>query len=453
MDKAALIKKYNVPVPRYTSYPTVPMWDFRDGHIEKWLSIVQRTFKETNQSKGISIYIHLPFCESLCTYCGCTKMITKNHKVEDNYIESLLREWSLYLQLFNTPPRIRQIHLGGGTPTFFSPDNLERLLRSLLKPTEVVGDQEFSFEGHPNNTTSAHLEVLAKLGFNRLSLGVQDFDIKVQTAINRIQPYKSVVDTTTAARENGYHSINYDLIYGLPYQSIEVIKGTFTKVLELKPERIAFYSYAHVPWKQRGQRLYSHLDLPDNEYKRKLYETGRDMLLQAGYKEIGMDHFALPHDDMYLAHKEGHLHRNFMGYTVSNTDLLIGLGVSSISDSKYAYSQNTKKIREYERMTSKYSMPVFNGHILSQSELQTRKIIQNIIIRGKTTWDEYNPESLSNEKLAKLREMQNEGLLIYDKNKLEVTAEGMAFVRNICAIFDASQKDDADNQKRFSKAI
>jgi len=453
MDKAALIQKYNVPVPRYTSYPTVPMWNYQDNHIEKWKDIVQRTFKETNQSKGISIYIHLPFCESLCTYCGCTKMITKNHKVEDNYIKSLLSEWAHYLQLFDEPPRIQQIHLGGGTPTFFSPNNLERLIQNLLEPAEIMEDREFSFEGHPNNTTSAHLEVLAKLGFNRLSLGVQDFDIKVQTAINRIQPYKSVVDTTIAARKNGYNSINYDLIYGLPYQTLEVIRDTFTKVIDLKPERIAFYSYAHVPWKQRGQRLYSHVDLPDNEYKRKLYEAGRDMLLQAGYKEIGMDHFALPNDEMYIAQIEGRLHRNFMGYTVSHTDLLIGLGVSSISDSKYAYSQNTKKIREYERMIHENQMPIFNGHILSKSELLTRKIIQNIIIRGTTTWADYNLKSLSNEKRAKLKEMQDEGLLIYNKNGLKVTAEGMTFVRNICAIFDDSQKDNTDNQKRYSKAI
>jgi len=453
MDKAALIQKYNVPVPRYTSYPTVPMWDFRDGHIEKWLSIVQRTFKETNQTKGISIYIHLPFCESLCTYCGCTKMITKNHKVEDNYIRAVLSEWSHYLQLFDEPPRIQQIHLGGGTPTFFSPGNLERLMQNLLEPAEVLEDREFSFEGHPNNTTSAHLEVLAKLGFNRLSLGVQDFDLKVQTAINRIQPYKSVVNTTLAARENGYHSINYDLIYGLPYQTLEVIRDTFTKVLELKPERIAYYSYAHVPWKERGQRLYSHIDLPDNEYKRKLYETGRDILLKAGYKEIGMDHFALPQDEMYLAHIEGNLHRNFMGYTVSHTDLLIGLGASSIGDAKYAYSQNTKKIREYERMISENQIPIFNGHVLTETELQTRKIIQNIIIRGKTTLTQQNLKLLSKEKRAKLKKMQEEGLLIYDENRLEVTPEGMAFVRNICSLFDASQKDDTNNERRYSKAI
>lgn len=453
MDRAELIKKYNVPVPRYTSYPTVPMWNYKDDHLERWKAVVRRTFKESNRAKGISLYIHLPFCESLCTYCGCTQMITKNHRVEDTYLNAVLNEWSMYLELFDDPPQIRQIHLGGGTPTFFSPGNLKRLIESLLNPSTVFENNEFSFEGHPNNTTPEHLETLAKLGFSRLSLGVQDFDLKVQTAINRIQPYKKVVETTEAARAMGYHSVNFDLIYGLPFQTLEVISDTFTKVLDLKPERIAFYSYAHVPWKRRGQRLYSHVDLPDNEYKRKLYETGRDMLTKAGYYEIGMDHFALPQDEMYKAHIEGHLHRNFMGYTVSHTDLLIGLGASSISDAKYAYAQNTKKVREYEQLAGDNRWTIVNGHMLTEPELQTRHIIHNIIIRGKTKWDGFDLNVLGKEKLTRLQEMSGEGLVNYDREGLEVTPEGMAFVRNICAVFDAFQKSDAGNERRYSKAI
>jgi oxygen-independent coproporphyrinogen-3 oxidase len=199
--------------------------------------------------------------------------------------------------------------------------------------------------------------------------------------------------------------------------------------------------------------LYSHLDLPDNEYKRKLYETGRDLLTKAGYSEIGMDHFALPQDEMYQAQIEGRLHRNFMGYTVSHTDLLIGLGASSIGDAKYAYAQNTKKVREYERMAGENHMPIFNGHILTESELQTRKLIQDIIIRGKTSWTDFNPETLGETKLAKLKEMSEEGLIHFDRDGLQVRANGMAFIRNICAIFDSFQKSDAGNERRYSKAI
>ena len=453
MDRTELIKKYNVPVPRYTSYPTVPVWDYHHDHIDRWKAIVRRTFGETNREKGISLYIHLPFCESLCTYCGCTQMITKNHDVEGRYVESVLREWSQYLQLFDRKPNIRQIHLGGGTPTFFSPENLQRLIESILETAGICEENEFSFEGHPNNTTRQHLATLAGLGFSRLSLGVQDFDLKVQTAINRIQPYQKVVNTTTRARELGYHSINFDLIYGLPFQSVEVITDTFTKVLALKPERIAFYSYAHVPWKRKGQRLYSHLDLPDNEYKRKLYETGKDMLIRAGYSEIGMDHFALPGDEMYLAHTQGRLHRNFMGYTVSHTDLLIGLGVSAIGDARYAYAQNTKKVREYERLVNEGHMPIRNGHVLSPSEMQTRRIIQDIIIRGQTSWEDYDPDLLPDFKRTKLKEMSAEGLVVYDRESLRVTEAGKAFVRNICAVFDAYQKGDAGEKQRYSKAI
>ncbi|MDP6909460.1 MAG: radical SAM protein, partial [Flavobacteriales bacterium] len=243
-----LIRKYNIPGPRYTSYPTVPYWDEGTFNPEKWKQHVQESAAASNATEGISIYIHLPYCESLCTYCGCNKRITKNHGVEEPYIEAVLKEWKMYQELIGQTPRISEVHLGGGTPTFFSSANLIMLMNGLSENAIITPDADLSFEAHPNNTTREHLEELYNLGFRRLSLGVQDFNLDVQTAIHRIQPYKKVVETVGQARSVGYNSINFDLIYGLPKQTLPIIKDTVNKVLDLMPERIAFYSYAHVPW-------------------------------------------------------------------------------------------------------------------------------------------------------------------------------------------------------------
>ncbi|CAN5568840.1 hypothetical protein BH23BAC1_BH23BAC1_45600 [soil metagenome] len=337
-----LIKKYNVPAPRYTSYPTVPYWDKEQISSRSWIEVVKRAFMESNKEKGISLYIHLPFCESLCTYCGCNTRITKNHKVEDEYIDAVMKEWQFYLQQFSEKPIIRELHLGGGTPTFFSPENLWQLISNILGTAEMHPSADFSFEGHPNNTTEKHLQVLFDLGFRRVSFGIQDLDLKVQYAIHRIQPYENVEAVSKEARRIGYTSINFDLIYGLPFQTSESVLSTIEKFAQLMPERIAFYSYAHVPWLKPGQRGYSEDNLPDNEVKRKLYESGKEKLNSLGYINIGMDHFALPGDSLYEAFHEGKLHRNFMGYTVCHTDLLVGLGTSAISDAKYGYMQNNK---------------------------------------------------------------------------------------------------------------
>jgi len=344
----SLIKKYNVPVPRYTSYPTVPFWDTNKPSPKQWFDIVKHTFDQTNEEQGISVYIHLPFCESLCTYCGCNTRITKNHKVEGEYIVSLLTEWKQYLSVFDTKPIIRELHLGGGTPTFFSPENLKSLIVQLLEGCEIHPDHEFGFEGHPNNTTKAHLQVLYDVGFRRVSYGIQDLDLKVQETINRIQPYENVERATLDAREVGYESVNFDLIYGLPHQTTTTVADTIQQITKLSPDRIAYYSYAHVPWVKPGQRSYSTSDLPANGEKQQLYELGKSLLTNLGYVDVGMDHFALKTDELYKAMRQGTLHRNFMGYTVSNTSLLIGLGTSAISDAKYAYLQNKKKVEEYK---------------------------------------------------------------------------------------------------------
>jgi len=311
-SSSALVKKYDVPTPRYTSYPTVPYWDVDSFSVGKWEAAVRNTFEASNDDKGISLYIHLPFCESLCTYCACTTRITKNHKVEIPYIQAILKEWDHYKKIFGKTPIIREIHLGGGTPTYFSPQNLRWLITYLLEDVVVHKEFEFGFEGHPNNTTQEHLQALHDVGFTRVSFGVQDLDEKVQRTIHRIQPFESLEKATLEARRIGYESVSFDLIYGLPFQNPSTISDTIEKVLTLKPDRIAFYSYAHVPWLKPGQRGYEDNDLPSEVLKRQLYEVGRSKLKSAGYVDIGMDHFALPQDSLYGAHIAGTLHRNFM---------------------------------------------------------------------------------------------------------------------------------------------
>jgi oxygen-independent coproporphyrinogen-3 oxidase len=240
----------------------VPYWNVEEFSSDQWIEAVRKSFDETNDSNGISLYLHLPFCESLCTYCACNTRITKNHRVENTYIKSLLAEWNSYLKIFGKPPVIRELHLGGGTPTFFSPENLKELLQSVLKETFFHHDHEFSFEGHPNNTTEEHLRTLYTLGFRRVSYGVQDLDPKVQQAIHRIQPFENLERVTRQSREIGYNSVSFDLIYGLPYQTLQSVTHTIEKVISLRPDRIAFYSYAHVPWLKPGQRGYEDAACP-----------------------------------------------------------------------------------------------------------------------------------------------------------------------------------------------
>lgn len=450
----ALIKKYNVPVPRYTSYPTVPLWNKEIISADGWMGIVKKSFIESNQEKGISLYIHLPFCESLCTYCGCNTRITKNHKVEEGYIEAVLSEWQMYLEQFDEKPVVRALHLGGGTPTFFSPDNLQYLLNGILEPAIVPQHHDFSFEGHPNNTTEAHLQVLFDLGFRRVSFGIQDLDLKVQLAIHRIQPFKNVATVTEVARKIGYTSTNFDLIYGLPFQTPDSVASTIDKVLQLMPERIAFYSYAHVPWMKPGQRGYSEADLPDNEEKRKLYEIGREKFIAHGYKDIGMDHFALPNDALCFAAENKRLHRNFMGYTDCNTDLLIGLGTSAISDAKYGYMQNEKVVETYKIHVLKKELAIFKSHTMSDEDLLIRQHILRLLCTGSLCFDDALLKILGMEAMHQFFVMQDEGLIALSERKLQVTAKGEAFIRNIAMVLDVRLRQSKPaSEPVFSKAI
>jgi oxygen-independent coproporphyrinogen III oxidase len=445
------INKYNVPGPRYTSYPTVPYWNPAVADLTEWTNSVKEVFDNSNEKEGISIYIHLPFCESLCTYCGCNTRITVNHAVESPYINAVLKEWELYRKVLKEIPRIKEIHLGGGTPTFFSSLNLEKLIHGILKDSVVCEDAEFSFEAHPNNTTAEHLQVLYKMGFRRLSLGIQDFDPAVQAIVNRIQPFENVEKVVLNARETGYTSINFDLIYGLPLQTRSSILDTIEKVNLLRPDRIAFYSYAHIPWIKPGQRRFTENDLPADAEKRALYETGKTQLMENGYVEIGMDHFSLKGDSLYKAAQSGRLHRNFMGYTSSDTTLMIGLGVSSISDTWKAYGQNVKKVEEYYKLLNVNKLPIVKSHYLSADDLVLRRHILNIICKLETSWNMSEQQSPQIVKaIMMLEEMKKDGLININNNHLLLNETARPYIRNVCMAFDAYLFNQPENLQIFS---
>lgn len=361
----------------------------------------------------------------------------------------------MYSELLEEDPVVKEIHLGGGTPTFFSAENLKLLIDGIFKKAKRSSEAEMSFEGHPNNTTKEHLEILAALGFNRVSYGVQDYNHTVQKAIHRIQPFENVKRATLQARETGFSSVGHDIIFGLPFQTKEHIIHTIERTKELMPDRIAFYSYAHVPWiKGNGQRGFNEKDLPTAKEKREQYETGKQMLLDAGYVEIGMDHFALRTDSLYKAVEEKTIHRNFMGYTNSKTQAMIGLGVSAISDSWYGFAQNVKSVEEYQELVSKDILPVYRGHILTDEDLVIRKHILNLMCKLKTSW--YTRKEFFKELpdvLIRLKEMQKDGLIEIDSNYLEITEKGRPFVRNICMAFDMRLQRNKPQTQLFSMTV
>lgn len=452
---AELLRLYDVPVPRYTSYPTVPAWS-QTPTSEQWFQEMDRTL--ASPSASWSLYLHIPFCETMCTFCGCNTIITKDHKKESEYVNLLLKEWSLYLQRL---PILRErefkhIHLGGGSPTFLSPEELVRLATGIFSGmTPSRTDFEASIEVDPRRTTAQQLEALRALGFNRVSLGVQDFNERVQKLINRFQPYSVTENITKAARDLGYESVNFDLIYGLPAQDLEMMERTLEQTLRLRPDRIAFYSFALVPWIKPAQRLFKDSDLPSSEQKRALYERAREVFLAEGYIEVGMDHFALPSDSLFAARERGELHRNFMGYTDKKTDLLLGLGVSSISESHGMFHQNEKLLPKYQEAMSKGHLPTHRGHVLTTRDQEQRRKI----LRLMTQFELSLPVDRDFSELkSRLTEFISQGLVELNNNKLRILPAGKPFLRNICSIFDdyivhSPDANQSGGKKLFSKSI
>lgn len=430
MEMQQLIQKYNQPGPRYTSYPPVPFWKIERWDTSAWIETLKKG-QELPEGNAISIYVHLPYCDSLCTFCGCHKYITTNHAVESTYIDAVLKEWNVVSRKLSPATRIAEIHLGGGTPTFFNPSELKRLVEGLIKrfpPTEAV---EFGFEAHPNSTTAEHLEILYSLGFRRISFGIQDYDETVQQAIHRVQPVEQVQFCHEKAREAGYTSISHDLVFGLPKQTLAGFEKTVEQTIAFRPERLSLYSYAHVPWvKGTGQRGFNETDLPSPELKRALYELAKTRFLEAGYEEIAMDHFALSEDQLAKAYHTGKLHRNFMGYTTNNTPVLIGLGMSAISDAWFGYAQNEKDLKTYLKQVDAHGSAWEKGHLLSETDLVVRKHINQLMCRFET-------ETPSDQAIIeKLEPMLEDGLVELTDQRVFVTEKGKPFVRNCCMAFD-----------------
>jgi oxygen-independent coproporphyrinogen III oxidase len=444
-----LFAKYDVPAPRYTSYPTVPFWSDSPTQ-DQWLEAISSGCQD--ESAQWSLYFHLPFCETLCTFCACNTVITRDHGREETYIKLLHKEWGLYREAVPTLRRrpLRQLELGGGSPTFFSPDNLKRILEPILADIKIEPEHfRASVEVDPRRTTRAQLIALRSLGFNRISLGVQDFDPVVQKLVNREQPLEQTQSVTDMARELGYDSVSYDLIYGLPRQTPQTFRHTVEQTVELRPDCIAVYSFARVPWIKPAQRSYKDEDLPAAGEKRALYEIARNLLAEAGYVEIGMDHFALPGDGLARAQQEGSLHRNFMGYTELRTQVMLGLGVSAISETPTCFHQNEKAFPVYERRVQQGEVPTHRGHLLSAEDRRLREQILTFMTRFEV---DLQPDQ-SDDATIFLDSLVGDGLVEVRDQKLILTDRGRPFLRNACMFFDQRLREQEPRPKLFSQAL
>jgi oxygen-independent coproporphyrinogen-3 oxidase len=446
-----LVAKYDVAGPRYTSYPTVPYWDGTPSP-DQWIDRIGGALAQAGDH-GAALYLHIPFCRALCTFCGCNTRITRTHSLVPPYVQALLAELDLYLgQLGVSHLEFGELHFGGGTPTFLTPEELEVLLEGLFRRVGARADAIASIEVDPRVTTPAQLQVLARYGFRRISLGVQDFDPHVQGIVNRVQSEEQVREVTQAARALGYDSVNFDLIYGLPLQTRESIETTMDAVCRLRPDRIALYGYAHVPWIKPGQRRFTEIDLPEGAQKRALYELGRERLEAEGYREIGLDHFALPSDSLWQALTSGTLHRNFMGYTTAFTRPMIGLGVSSIGDAGDAFAQNEKDLQRYQERVALGELPIQRGHLLDAEDQVLRRHILRLMTRLQTRWEE--PADYT-EYLAtvagRLAEPAADGLVELGASSCRVTEKGRGYLRNICMAFDARLARRMPDKALFSR--
>lgn len=444
-----LFKKYDIPAPRYTSYPTVPAWS-DSPETDDWLSSMRASLS-SDQSKW-SLYIHIPYCETLCTFCGCNTVITKNHALENPYAKRLLKEFEIYLDKVPDLKRrpLANLHLGGGTPTFLSSNELDVLVGGILSQVQVHPQFEGSVEVDPRRTREDQLVQLKKHGFDRVSLGVQDLDPEVQRLINRHQTEAQTLEIVEISRRLGYSSVNFDLIYGLPQQSVASIEKTVKRTIEIRPDRIALYSFALVPWIKPAQRLFKDEDLPMGQEKRDLYEKARSLFLDAGYIEIGMDHFALPTDHLSQSLAKGTLHRNFMGYTDQHTNLLLALGVSGISESEDCYHQNEKVLTVYERKVDQNEIPTFRGHKLSAEDRVQKKLILQLMTTGQVDLSQHH---LKDDFKKDLQEMESDGLIQWTDLGFRISESGKPFLRNACLALDLRWKNQNPTGQIFSRSI
>jgi oxygen-independent coproporphyrinogen-3 oxidase len=444
-----LLEKYDVPVPRYTSYPAVPNWQ-QTPSPDEWSAAVEEALRP--DSASLAIYVHLPFCEVLCTFCGCNTVITRNRDRGAPYVDTVLAELDLYLSRVPVLPArpVAQLHLGGGTPTFMPPEVLTALLQGLSSRLPLrAAEYEGSVEVDPRVTTPAHLDAMRRQGLSRISLGVQDIDDEVMRLVNRPQPLATTAAMCAAARASGYESINFDLIYGLPAQTASSMARLAEAVLELRPDRLAVYSFARVPWIKPAQRKFTDEQVPAGAAKRELYEVLRESLLGAGYVELGLDHFALPHDALARSAAAGTLHRNFMGYTDRRTSALLGLGVSAISETPAAYHQNEKVITVYERRINAGEIPTHRGHLLSDEDRRRAALIRSLMTTGRAPLTPGDRDAARTE----LAELIADGIIEIDDRELRITAIGKPFARNAAAFFDTYLRTAAREGPVYSRAI
>jgi oxygen-independent coproporphyrinogen-3 oxidase len=432
----SLAARYDLPAPRYTSYPTVPDWDSTPD-ASQWLDHLARSLDAPQASAAL--YVHVPFCRSLCTYCGCNTRITRSHSMVAPYVRALLGELELYARgLGRTQLPVSELYLGGGTPTFLTPAELTELLSGLFERVRLQPGARVWIEADPRVTTPAQLELLSHHGFRGLSLGVEDLDSRVQQMVNRVQSEQQLREVVLAARSVGFECIHFDLIYGLPLQSADSVNRSMDAVGRLRPERVALYGYTHVPWIKPGQRRFTDGDLPEPEARRALAQLGRARLEALGYREIGLDQFALESDPLWQARSRGVLHRHFMGYTDAPARSLIGLGVSALGDSGDALAQNDKDLQRYQEWVASGRLPLQRGHLLSAEDRILRAHILRLITVGATDWEQpctQTPHLRSvHERLAAA---QADGLVELSSHACRVTERGWPFLRALCLAFDA----------------
>jgi len=451
----ALLEKYNKPGPRYTSYPTAPVWreDFGPDDFAAYCA------RADARSTPVSLYMHLPFCESLCLFCACNVSIQKDKSVTGPYLTALKREMDHVARMVSTNRRVVQFHWGGGTPTYLAPAQMEDLFEYTWRRFSLATDAEIGIEVDPRVTSDEHLVTLRRLGFNRLSMGVQDFHPKVQETIHRVQPYEMTRDLIVRARELGFQSISVDLIYGLPYQTASTFSRTIDQVLAIAPDRIAMFSYAHVPWLKKQQGSFAD-HLPEGAEKFQIFRTGLEKFLDAGYLYIGMDHFARPGDELAVAQQNRTLHRNFQGYTTKAGADLYGMGVSAISAISGAYAQNRREVAAYQSMVEQRGVATMRGCRLSMDDMIRRAVIGRLLCHTVILKQEIEQEfsipfdKYFEKELARLSEPASDGLVTLADGEIRVTPLGRIFIRNVAMVFDRYLHEQQMEQKpMFSKTL
>ncbi|OGQ56895.1 MAG: oxygen-independent coproporphyrinogen III oxidase [Deltaproteobacteria bacterium RIFCSPLOWO2_02_FULL_50_16] len=452
-----LLKKYDVPAPRYTSYPTVPVWTEKIGAGD-----YGQKLENLRTGEALSLYYHLPFCERLCHFCGCMQVITQRRERSQEYTDVLLSEMELVAG--HIPPSVRdvcQIQLGGGTPNFFKPEEIETILRHIHKHFHVLPDAEIAIEMHPKTSTESFCDKLRELKFNRISLGIQDFDPKVQELIYRFQSYETTRKMIDYLRGLGFDAFNFDLIYGLPGQSLKGWSKTLDRVLGLRPNRLAIYSYAHVPWVRPVQRSFKDSDIPPAEMKLKLFEKAYTTLTENGYRHIGMDHFALKDDGLSTALEEGTIHRNFMGYSTKAHAHQIGFGMSSISFAGGHYFQNSKELPAYYEAIKRGELATFRGYLLNHEDRLRRDLITQIMCRSSVDIEAFEKkwqiqfQTHFADNIPLLSEMMADQLVSINHNELRATNYGVLLLRNIAMAFDPYLQRVKEGAKNpvFSRSV